>query len=55
MKKNGLSQAFILRSHYFPHESDSIESLAKALWLDEYKKEQLAVAVNKGYAAAYGG
>ncbi|RZP88956.1 DUF6890 family protein, partial [Vibrio vulnificus] len=55
LKKNALSQALILRSHYFPHEPDSIESLAKALWLDEHKKEQLAVAVNKGYAAAYGG
>ncbi|GEK13218.1 DUF6890 family protein [Aliivibrio fischeri] len=47
-RKNNLSQAIALRSHYLPNEQDNADSLARAIWLDEHFTQSMVMAVNKG-------
>ncbi|MEC4728850.1 hypothetical protein HWQ46_25375 [Shewanella sp. D64] len=47
-RKNSLSQAQALRAHFLPHETDCVDSLAKAIWLDEHFTHAMTMAVNKG-------
>lgn len=47
-RNNSLNQALALRAHYLPHESDDLENLARAIWLDDHYFERMAMAVNKG-------
>lgn len=47
-RKNSTSQAQALRAHYLPNETDCIDSLAKAIWLDEHFTHAMTMAVNKG-------
>ncbi|WP_421174675.1 DUF6890 family protein [Aeromonas enteropelogenes] len=44
-----------LRRHYLPHDDDSTESLARALWLHRQQREQQLDAVAGGIAKAFGG
>ncbi|WP_443111681.1 DUF6890 family protein [Aliivibrio sp. S3TY1] len=37
-----------MRSHYLPGESDSIDNLARAIWLSEHFTNSMVAAVNKG-------
>ena len=32
-RKNNLNQALALRAHYLPNEDDSLDNLARAIWL----------------------
>ncbi|MCD9474068.1 hypothetical protein GLP30_11030 [Photobacterium phosphoreum] len=47
-RKNHLNQVLALRAHYLPNEDDSLDNLARAIWLDEHYFDRLAMAVNKG-------
>ncbi|WP_232583241.1 DUF6890 family protein [Photobacterium carnosum] len=47
-RKNHLNQVLALRAHYLPSEDDSLDNLARAIWLDEHYFDRLAMAVNKG-------
>ena len=47
-RKNNLNQALALRAHYLPNEDDSLDNLARAIWLEEHYFERLTMAVNKG-------
>jgi hypothetical protein len=44
-----------LRRYYLPHEEDSEESLARALWLDEYFAQTKANKTAEGIAIALKG
>ncbi|WP_392551239.1 hypothetical protein RHO14_07010 [Orbus wheelerorum] len=45
----------ILRRHYLPSEDDSIESLARAAWLDNRNAEILRASVANGIGLAFKG
>ncbi|WP_232574934.1 DUF6890 family protein [Photobacterium carnosum] len=47
-RKNHLNQVLALRAHYLPSEDDSLDNLARAIWLDEHYFDRLAMAVNQG-------
>ncbi|MFU9138302.1 DUF6890 family protein [Erwinia tasmaniensis] len=44
-----------LRRYYLPHEEDTEESLARALWLDEYFAKTKAYKTAEGIAIALNG
>ncbi|MGO3882252.1 MAG: DUF6890 family protein [Proteus vulgaris] len=44
-----------LRRHYLPHESDDINSFARAIWLDNHFTENHRIAVANGIALAFRG
>lgn len=55
IEKNPLEQLFILRRHYLPTEDDSVESLARAAWLDNHLAEVLVASVANGIGKAFKG
>ncbi|WP_208950178.1 hypothetical protein [Rahnella sp. ChDrAdgB13] len=44
-----------LRRYYLPHEDDTEENLARALWLDEYFAKTKAYKTAEGIAIALNG
>ncbi|WP_420804000.1 DUF6890 family protein [Rahnella ecdela] len=44
-----------MRRYYLPHEDDTEESLARALWLDEYFAQTKAYKTAEGIAIALNG
>lgn len=48
-------QAAALRRHYLPHEAETTETLAAALWLHRHHQEQMTHAVHDGIAKAFNG
>jgi hypothetical protein len=55
IRTNALEQYLTLRRYYLPHEEDTEESLARALWLDEYFAETKAHKTAQGIAMALNG
>ncbi|MFD3222410.1 DUF6890 family protein [Rahnella aceris] len=55
MRANALEQYLTLRRYYLPHEDDTEESLARALWLDEYFAQTKAYKTAEGIAIALNG
>ncbi|AAZ93667.1 unknown [Pasteurella phage F108] len=53
IERNGLSQAVALRMHYLPHEDNTEQNLARALWLNKQFFENLANAVASGIAKCF--
>ncbi|WP_394357658.1 DUF6890 family protein [Morganella morganii] len=50
-----MEQAAALRRHYFPHDNDDEESLARAVWFDNKYWENMRIAVANGIALAFKG
>ncbi|MDK9635072.1 DUF6890 family protein [Enterobacter hormaechei] len=55
IRTNGLEQYLALRRYYLPHEPDDEESIARALWLDEYFARTRANKTAEGIAIALNG
>ncbi|MDL4913075.1 MAG: hypothetical protein QRY16_04505 [Enterobacterales bacterium endosymbiont of Blomia tropicalis] len=55
IRANPLEQYLALRRYYLPGEDDSEESLARALWLDEYFAQTKAYKTAEGIAIALNG
>ncbi|WP_420885097.1 DUF6890 family protein [Arsenophonus nasoniae] len=55
MEKNPLQQFRILRQRYLPHEADTEENLAAAIWLDNRYSENMRIAIANGIALAFKG
>ncbi|MGK0603013.1 DUF6890 family protein [Yokenella regensburgei] len=55
IRGNALEQYLTLRRYYLPHEEDSEESLARAIWLDEYFAQTKARKTAEGIAIALNG
>ncbi|WET40518.1 DUF6890 family protein [Citrobacter enshiensis] len=55
IRTNGLEQYLALRRYYLPHENDDEESIARAIWLDEYFAETRANKTAEGIAIALTG
>ncbi|WP_160251159.1 DUF6890 family protein [Mixta intestinalis] len=55
IRRNALEQYLALRRYYLPHEADDEESLARALWLDEYFAQTKANKTAEGIAIALAG
>ncbi|WP_422120011.1 DUF6890 family protein [Morganella morganii] len=55
MDRNHLEQAVALRRHYFPHDNDDEENLARAIWFDNKYWENMRIAVANGIALAFKG
>ncbi|HHN8369379.1 TPA: DUF6890 family protein [Morganella morganii] len=53
--RNHLEQAAALRRHYFPHDNDDEENLARAVWLDNRNWDYMRIAVANGIALAFKG
>lgn len=45
----------MLRRRYLPHESETLETLAEALWLHRDYNKQMSNAVQNGIANAFNG
>ncbi|EJP0286017.1 hypothetical protein NVA10_003339 [Salmonella enterica] len=55
IRKNALEQYLAMRRYYLPHEADDEESIARALWLDEYFAQTRASKTAEGIAIAFNG
>ncbi|ECN0101381.1 DUF6890 family protein [Kluyvera intermedia] len=55
IRGNALEQYLALRRYYLPHETDDEESIARALWLDEYFAQTKARKTADGIALALNG
>ncbi|HGJ5862951.1 DUF6890 family protein [Arsenophonus nasoniae] len=55
MENNPLQQFRILRQRYLPHEADTEENLAAAIWLDNRYSENMRIAIANGIALAFKG
>jgi hypothetical protein len=55
IRTNALEQYLTLRRYYLPHEEDTEESLARAMWLDEYFAQTKANKTAQGIAMALNG
>ncbi|EJD6400476.1 hypothetical protein AB6F62_04910 [Providencia huaxiensis] len=50
-----MEQFIALRRHYYPHDNDEIDSLARAAWLNNQHWENMRIAVANGIALALKG
>ncbi|WP_409945059.1 MULTISPECIES: DUF6890 family protein [Yersinia] len=55
MESNSIEQFLILRRHYLPHENDEIDSLARAVWLDNRYWENTRISIANGIGLAFKG
>ncbi|WP_375379758.1 DUF6890 family protein [Escherichia coli] len=55
IRRNPLEQYLALRRHYLPGEPDDEESIARAIWLDEYFARTRANKTAEGIAIAFNG
>ncbi|WP_375546623.1 DUF6890 family protein [Erwinia pyrifoliae] len=55
IRANPLEQYAALRCYYLPHADDSIENIARALWLDEYFATTHANKTAAGIGIAFNG
>ncbi|MFB9995859.1 DUF6890 family protein [Providencia rustigianii] len=55
IEDNPLQQFIILRQRYLPHEPDTEENLAAAIWLDNRHAENMRISVANGIALAFKG
>ncbi|WP_438871407.1 DUF6890 family protein [Providencia hangzhouensis] len=55
MERNELEQFIALRKHYLPHEADTEENIATAIWLDNRHWENTQIAVANGIVLAFKG
>ncbi|WP_430624135.1 MULTISPECIES: DUF6890 family protein [Providencia] len=55
IERNELEQFIALRRHYYPHDNDEIDSLARAAWLNNQHWENMRIAVANGIALALKG
>lgn len=55
IRTNELEQYLALRRYYLPHEDDDEESIARAIWLDEYFAQTRANKTAEGIAIALTG
>ncbi|HIF7265833.1 TPA: DUF6890 family protein [Yersinia enterocolitica] len=55
MENNDIEQFLILRRHYLPHENDDIESLARAVWLDNRYWDNTRISIANGIGLAFKG
>jgi len=55
IRANSAEQYLALRRYYLPHADDGEESIARALWLDEYFAQTKAYKTAEGIAIALNG
>ncbi|HGJ5892208.1 MAG TPA: DUF6890 family protein [Arsenophonus apicola] len=55
MENNPLQQFLILRQRYLPHEPDTEDNIAAAIWLDNRYWENHRISIANGITTAFKG
>ncbi|YCO02345.1 DUF6890 family protein [Vibrio sp. VNB-15] len=50
MEDNEWEQVFALKAHYLPHEPNTTESYARALWLAKHHARMVANGIREAFA-----